>query len=131
MSSWNGLVYNNGLVSNFKDDYLEIDHLNIGTPVELEVNDYAAPSPPRSFIILKPGTSTAPSHTQCRSIGTSGVDDGAILVLSGSALGAILMVHSVGNLNLNTASFSLSDKNTMVLIRSASQYYELGRSNNS
>lgn len=129
MGNWNGLIYNAGLGFNDNFDWLEIERLNLGgVPEELEVNNYVAPSPTQSFIRLVQGTT--PVYTQCRSIGAAGVNNGAILVLKGLSSGTVGMIHSVGNLHLDTAAFALTTYSTMVLICDGSQYYEISRSDN-
>ena len=127
----NGLIYNEGLSLNDTLDWLEVERLNIGgTPEELEVNDYGTLPPTQSWVRLVEGTSAAPTNYQCRSIGASGVNNGTILVLTGLSVEQITMIHTLGNIHLDTASFNLTTYSTMVLVCTGSQYYEISRSDN-
>lgn len=132
MGNWNGLIYNTGLALNDNLDWLEIERLNLPTPAQdLVVNNYTAdPAPTQSFIRLLQGTSTSPTHSQCRNIEDVGVSNGALIVVIGNSAGTVQPIHSTGNLHLAAPAFGFTTYSTMVLACTGSQWYEIARSDN-
>ena len=127
MASKNGLIYNNGLIRCENADWLEIDKLNLGDPEILEVNDGSTVVPTKSFIQLERGT--VPNISQCHSIGLSGIATGTILIDRGLTSESVTMLDAVGNLDIESTSFSLTTYSTMVLMR-VSGWSEIARSDN-